>query len=93
MKTAAIIDKCENVFGRLRAPERARLKAVLRNPTQETWDNAYSLIISGRIPRVHTLWQAWIHIDPSAPRSKPLEGPWPKIPDEITLRRAILAVT
>lgn len=88
LKIDDIIANCRNLFGPLDGECRARLRAVLRNPTEETWEDAYSLIIS--VNPLSTLWQAWTAIDPTAPRSKPCDGPWPKIPDVVTLRRAIL---
>lgn len=69
-----------------------RLQAVLDNPCQETWNAAYSIVIGGEY-HDFTLWQAWVAVDPDAPRSVPLEGPWPCIPDQFTLYRAIAHAT
>ena len=86
---ASILDRCTGMRDRsLPDRVRARLEAVLHNLCQETWDNAYSIIVTGGV-NSKTLWQAWAAVDPEAPRSKPLEGPWPRVPDQITLRRAI----
>ena len=79
--------ECRNVFGGLKGEVRARLIAVLNNPCQKTWDDAHTIIITG--PRMTSLWQAVIAIDPTFPRSKALDEPWPVIPDQFTLCRAI----
>lgn len=96
--TKSIYDDCRNMFGPLDAECRARLKAVLKNPTEETWDDAFSLIVGK--DGFTTLWQAWCKVDPNAPRSgcrynmdgKKISG-WPAIPDELTLYRALNEVT
>jgi hypothetical protein len=88
--STAFVAKARNLFGPLAGEHRERLEAVLANPTEQTWDDAYSLIVGGGFK---TLWQAWIAVDPSAPRSKPLEEPWPKIPDQLTLYRALKEAT
>lgn len=89
---SAYVDRTRNMFGALNDDCRARLEAVLTEPTQETWEQAYSLIISERF-RFQTLWQAWIATCPDAPLSKPLEGPWPRIPTQIELYRALREAT
>ena len=96
--TKSMIDDCRNVFGPLDAECRARLKAVLEDPTEETWNEAFSLIIGS--DGFTTLWQAWVKVDPSAPVSgcrydmdgKQIRG-WTKIPDQLTLYRALKEVT
>ena len=90
----AYVDDCRNLFGPLSTDCRRRLEAVLRNPTPRTWDNAYSLIVCPH--KMTTLWQAWISVDDTAPRRGPcsdakgrrIEG-WEKIPDQLTLYRAL----
>lgn len=82
----ALIDQCRNMFGPLSRDAKTRLWAVLFNPNQETWDDAYSLLVAGG--KV-TLWQAWLAIDPEAPTRKGLEEPWPTVPSQWTLYRAI----
>ena len=83
----AFLDKTSNIFGKLKPETRARLERVIAKPTQRTWDNAYSIIIEGR--HFTTLWQAWIAVAPHAPRSKQLDGKWPRLPDQLTLYRAL----
>lgn len=94
----AFTQACTNLFGKLDAKCQKRLAAVIRNPTSTTWDDAYSLIINGE--RMMTLWQAWIAVDPTAPRSGPsyddqgrMTRPWPVVPDQLTLYRAIAHAT
>ncbi len=82
----AFIDNCKNVFGYLSTNCRARLTALIEQPSQATWDDAYSIIIDGHFG---TLWQAWLAVDASAPRSKPCDAPWPRIPDQLTVYRAL----
>jgi len=86
------------MFGSLDAECRGRLEAVLDNPTEETWDEAYSLIVGK--DGFTTLWQAWVKVDQAAPRSGPAEDMaskrirgWPSIPDQLTLYRALREVT
>lgn len=97
--TKSMIDDCRNVFGPLDAECRARLRAVLENPTEETWDAASSLIVGK--DGFTTLWQAWVKVDPGAPLSgcrydaetgDKIRG-WQKIPDQLTLYRALKEVT
>ena len=89
-----LIGRAQNWYGRLTDPDlRRRLTAVLENPTQETWDDANTIIIDprggpGRGLGGTTLWNAWIAIDPDAPKSKPADGPWPKVPTKDDLVRA-----
>ena len=94
----AFVDDCRNMFGSLDAECRGRLEAVLDNPTEETWDEAYSLIVGK--DGFTTLWQAWVKVDPAAPRSGPRDdmkgkriSGWPSIPDQLTLYRALREVT
>lgn len=91
MSRVAFIAKCRNMFGPLRGDVRERLEAVLASPSQETWDDAYSIIVGKN--GFTTLWQAWIKVDPDAPRSRPLDAPWPRVPDQLTLYRALREVT
>jgi hypothetical protein len=88
LENLAGFDELSNVFGPLKPAIRKRLLAVLTNPTEKTWDNAYSICVQPFL----TLWQAWIAIDATAPRVGPredfagkrIEG-WSRIPtsDEI----------
>jgi hypothetical protein len=98
--TEQLLDKCQNFYGRPLAPDvRARLQAVLDNPTIETWEDAHGIILRTE-PKSLTLWQAWIAIDPRALRHgrlTDLEGnvieEWERIPDRFTLMRALKYAT
>jgi hypothetical protein len=58
-----------------------RLRRVLTTPTQETWDDAYSIILRHE-PSLHlTLWKAVLAVAPDFPREKPLEDRCPQVPD------------
>jgi hypothetical protein len=83
------IQSFHNYFGRLSPEIIKRLQRVIEHPTQDTWDDAYTIILRSDIGLGLTLWQAWIAIDKLAPRSRPLDVPWPRIPDSWTLRRAL----
>lgn len=85
-----VIDRCTNMFGKLTPDVRERLLAVIRNPTPVTWDNAYSIVVSGVM---RTLWQAVIKIDPEMPTvagsgSSPLQR-WHYVPNATTIIMAI----
>jgi hypothetical protein len=60
----------------------------LNAPAEEKWDRLHGRIIQGHI----TLWQAWIKVDPSAPKSKELDAPWPRIPSAEVLTQALRAI-
>lgn len=86
----AFVNNCSNAFGYLSNDCRTRLEAVLDNPTQDTWDNACSIIING--DNLTTLWQAWIKVDPNACLSKK-GGRWPVVPSQFVLYKAIKYAT
>jgi hypothetical protein len=72
------LDKGSNLFGRLSADTRARLFAVVDRPTQETWTDASSILISAE--RLTTLWAAVnAHTDYPV-RRKDHGVPWTQIP-------------
>jgi hypothetical protein len=83
--------ECRNVFGGLKGDVRTRLLAVLNNPCQQTWDDAHTIIMTGA--KMTTLWQAVIAVAPTFPRSKGIDEPWPVVPDQFTLCRAIKQAT
>lgn len=64
-----------------------RLAALLANPNEKTWDDAFSLVIGEQFL---TLWQAVLAIDPYFPRSKPLDESWPQVPDRQTIEQALV---
>jgi hypothetical protein len=79
----SLLNKCSNLFGALDPYIREQLIRALEDPCEETWNDASSIIIGSGT--VHTMWQGWVAIDPSAPRrlaARPgmATGPWPSIP-------------
>jgi len=87
----AVIDGCSNLLGpQLGEGVKTRLQELLANPCQETWESAHPIIITASGT---TMWQAVMAVDPDFPRSKSWEEPWPKIPDQLTLYRAIRHAT
>lgn len=50
------LDKGTNVFGPLKPEIRARLYAVVSDPTDSTWADTYTIMINNE--RFQTLWQA-----------------------------------
>lgn len=90
-ENSRLIAECRNVFGGLKGDVWKRLLAVLNNPCQRTWNDAHTIIITGA--RMTSLWQAVLAVDPTFIRSKPCEEPWPTVPDQFTLCRAIRHAT
>lgn len=86
----AFIGKTANAFGSLKPEVVKRLEVVIANPCQETWEEAYSIVLNAS---GQTLWQAWVEVDTKAVRGKPLDEPWPRIPDQLTIYRAIAHAT
>lgn len=72
------LDEGTNMFGALSPDVRARLFAVVDQPSQETWEDAHPIILSA--PSFTTLWQACIRYADYGVTSKPLDGPWPVVP-------------
>jgi hypothetical protein len=96
------LDLASNVFGRLPLRIRQRLQAVVDSPNQDTWDDAYSIILNGRT--FMTLWQAVIAVDPTFPRSGPVttcdgngrelsRETWARVPARDVLLRALRYAT
>lgn len=80
----SLLNQMRNYGGPLTPECRARVARFLSNPCVETWEDAYTIIISDRF----TLWSAWCAVDPTAPRTRDGDE-WERIPDEFTIRRAI----
>lgn len=92
------LDLARNMFGHLKPRERTRLRAVLYQPTEQTWDDAYSIIVGA--DGWMTLWQAVLAVDPSFPKVGPSTdvrgrrvSRWKKIPDQETLVTALRYAT
>ena len=94
-----------NMHGPLGSDVLARLAAVIDNPTNETWQDAHSIILNRDVGLGVTLWQAVCELDPSykhiGPRSAWIEDDsdlgghsepisgWAKIPPADLIRQAI----
>lgn len=85
------LDRGTNIFGALSADVRARLFAVLDNPTDSTWDDAHTVMVNA--DRFMTLWQATIRFGGYTVQSKPADGPWPEIPTREQLITALRDAT
>jgi len=77
-----------NMFGKLKPDVKKRLEAVIENPCQKTWEDAYSIILNSD-GKMTTLWQAVIKVDWMFPTRKPLDSDWEKIPNRETIIEAI----
>lgn len=84
------LDNGTNMFGTLPPEVRARLFAVVDNPTQETWDNAHSIVVAGVMT---TLWKALLSHTTYSVRSKPVGGLWPEVPTRDQLTHALICAT
>lgn len=83
------LDRASNMFGPLDDDVRARLEAVIDNPTEETWNDAHSIILrfgvlGDGLGLGITLWQAVGAVT----EGKVLEG-WKAIPTRETILQAI----
>jgi hypothetical protein len=92
------LEMARNMFGKLRPDIKTRLRAVLYQPTEETWEDAKGIIIGA--DRFTTLWQAVIAVDPSFPRTGQVTDArgrvverWKKIPSQETLIKALRYAT
>ena len=77
-----------NMLGKLKPEVKERLQAVIDNPCQETWEEAYSIILNGS-GRMVTLWNAVIKFDWDMEQRKPLDAPWKHIPTQEMIIKAI----
>ena len=79
---------------------RARLQAVVDDPSPQNWENAYSIIVNPTV-RTATLWHMVCEIDPEMAKAcanRPdAEGKrrnlWRKVPDRNTLIQALQFAT
>lgn len=85
------LDLASNVWGAVKGDCRDRLIAVYKNPCQETWEEAYTIILNR--DTLMTLWQAVIATTPDFTRSKPCDLPWEKIPTQDDIRHALKYAT
>lgn len=93
-----VLDRFTDSLGEpLRDFSRGRLAALLADPRPSTWEDAHGVILN---TQGLTLWQAWIAIDPDAPRTgrhvtlDPFDRvivlrDWERVPDVATLSSII----
>lgn len=92
------LDLARNMLGPLKPRERTRVRAVLYQPTEETWDDAHGIIVGG--DGWMTLWQAVIAVDPTFPRVGPstdvrgrVVERWKRVPSQELLLAALRYAT
>ena len=83
------LDAGTNIFGVLPDHIRARIFAAVDSPGEDTWDNAYSVMISNE--RFSTLWQALLKHTDYPVRVKPSGGGWPLVPTAEQILTALYA--
>jgi hypothetical protein len=97
----ALLDGARNLFGPIKDDVKQRIYAYLQNPSFERWEDIHGLVIRWD-GRINTVWQALGHLDPryfdiaipyhQGRRPRKAELRWSKIPDAVTLARAIKIV-
>lgn len=92
------LDRFTDALGKpLRDFSRGRLAALLADPRPSTWEDAHGVVLNAD---GLTLWQAWIAVDPTAPRTgrhvtlDPSDHvivlrEWERVPDPETLSRVM----
>jgi hypothetical protein len=64
------LNSLNNFWGHLDKKIKARLVGCFKNP-DKYWNDTYSIILRSEFGLGMTLWQAWIVVNPSAPRIGP----------------------
>lgn len=86
----SLFDGLSTDFGPISPPHRRRRRRVLVHPTQETWDDAYVIILRSEPGLRLNLWQAVKAVDPGFPGTKAAgPGGWEKVPDQLTVASAL----
>jgi hypothetical protein len=88
MKKVLALEFGTNMFGKFKPDVKKRLQAVIDNPCQKTWEDAYSIILNAE-GKMTTLWQAVIKFDWNMQQSKGCDEPWAHIPTQETIIKAI----
>lgn len=88
MSEATDLNLATNLFGPLCPALRERLEALIRHPTPQTWEDAYTIVLHGE--SFTTLWQAVCAIDHTFPRyADNTPERWPRVP---TARLVVQAI-
>jgi hypothetical protein len=83
----AALDSGSNLFGALNPGIRARIYRAAEGPSNETWNDAHSIILD-RETRT-TLWQAVLLHTSYDVTSKSTDAEWPRVP---TAQQIVLAI-
>lgn len=87
-KQVLALEFATNLFGNIKPEIKARLQAVIDNPCQETWEDAYSIILNGS-GKMRTLWQAVLIVNPRFQNRRADGALWDKIPTQEVIVEAI----
>jgi len=94
MKT---LENAECLYGNLDKENQDRIKRFIENPTYDTWDDIFSIIINKRFT---TIWGAVAEIKPSFTLEEGLHdekdnilGEWREIPTPLEVLQAIKNAT
>jgi hypothetical protein len=94
------LDLATNSMGdHLSFDARQRLQDAYDRPSEENWDRAFSINLTGGDGPLITLWMAVCEIDPTFPKSGPrwsgnvrISG-WPAFPSAETIAQAVAWAT
>ena len=98
MKTQPkLLDGATNFCGPVGEKIRTRIRAYLAAPTEERWSRIAGVIITPSVS-CGSLWEWVMAVDPTFPRTETVTNSkgetvrgWSRIPDAVTLARAIRA--
>ena len=92
------LDLARNLYGRLKPRERTRIRALIYQPTEDTWEDAHSIVVGS--DGWMTLWQAVLAVDPTFPNVGPATDArgrqisrWARIPNQELLAAALKYAT
>lgn len=90
MKT---LENAECLYGNLNKENQGRIKRFIENPTYDTWDDIFSIIVNKQFT---TIWSAIIELKPSFPleervydEQNNLLAEWREIPTPLEVLQAI----
>lgn len=95
-KLPGLLDGLASARGPLLPEAKAHVRAVIENPASATWERAAWLVLH---PTGITLWNAVCVVDATFPTKGPgrdarrRRNSWPRVPDQLTLVRALRAAT
>ena len=87
--SSSLFEGLRNHFGPLQPSVQRRLRRVLLAPDQESWDDAYNIILRSDGLGL-SLWQAVKAVDPDFAGTKRAgRAGWLRVPDQLTIARAL----